>query len=72
MLWNLILCEGRIAHVPLPGGVEVDTNVKVDGIGRVEGGGWRVGVICTMQCGGEAGKIIQDASSYTTLEFVKY
>jgi len=25
-----------------------------------------------MQCGGEAGKIIQDASSYTTLEFVKY
>ena len=36
MLWNLILCEGRIAHVPLPGGVEVDTNVKVEGIGRVE------------------------------------
>ena len=25
-----------------------------------------------MQCGGEAGKISQDASSYTTLEFVKY
>ena len=43
-----------------------------EGWRRKEGGAWSVGVICSMQCGGEAGKIIQEASSYTTLEFVKY